>query len=448
MTAVEEGYLDHEGVRLHYLQWHGDAERRPAILALHGLSSNARIWERLAARLPGRRLVALDQRSHGPSDRPAQGYGAAQVVADAAHAIVRLDLGRPLIVGHSWGASIALELAATRPELAAGLVFVDGPAAAMTRLMTWEDVQRIMQPPLPRYDSYEEAERALAASLGAAYGPDLQAFVRAGLRHEDGEYRSALTAPVRLEILRAMYHYQPEALFPQVQGPVLLALAGAMELRSRAAAPGEVAPAEVAPVPAGTARQRWRREAAEAVLSMQPAASVIWYDSPHDIPLFRPSELAEDVERMAIAAGFWDVGWRAAGLDGDWSVRVHDEGEWSARQLLAHLASTQTALPQVLRTEPAQQTGEPFDPDRWNASQVRRRQGASPAALIEELLQASAALRAVLHEENLRHPAAIGPYAGRQLTEVMERMLAHQQTHVATLAEALRAPQTPAATTP
>lgn len=437
MTAVDEGYLEHEGVRLHYLQWRRNRERGPAILALHGLSSNARIWERLAACLPGRRLVALDQRSHGPSDRPAGGYRAAELVADAAHAIVELDLGRPLIIGHSWGAAIALELASTRPDLAAGLVFVDGPAAAMTGLMTWEDAQRIMQPPLPRYDSYEEAERALAVSLGDAYGPDLQAFVRAGLRQEGAEYRSTLTAPVRLEILRALYHYQPEVLFPQVQGPVLLALAGAPEGPAGAAPPAE--PARTA------ARQRWRVEAAEATLTLQPAARVIWYDSPHDIPLYRPSELARDVERMAIAAGFWDIAWRASSLEGDWSVRVHDEGEWSARELLAHVASTQTALPEVVRVRPVQHTGDPFDPDRWNASQVRRRQGASTTALIEELLQASAALRAVLHEEDLRHPAAIGPFAGRPLVEVMERMLAHQRSHLTTLEGALGAPQAPAA---
>src|SRR5437879_4275788 len=125
MSARAEGYLERDGVRLHYVEWKPDQERRAPIFLLHGLSSNALFWERLAARLPGRRLVALDQRSHGLSDRPPNGYGADVVVADAAYAIEQLGLGRTFVAGHSWGAAIALELAGTRPDLVAGLAFID-----------------------------------------------------------------------------------------------------------------------------------------------------------------------------------------------------------------------------------------------------------------------------------------------------------------------------------
>ena len=111
---MREGWIERSGVRLHYLEWEPEGDpQQPALFMLHGLSSNSRVWERLAALLPGRRMVALDQRSHGPSDRPAEGYASSEVVDDAAHAIEELGLGRPLVLGHSWGASVALELAAT-----------------------------------------------------------------------------------------------------------------------------------------------------------------------------------------------------------------------------------------------------------------------------------------------------------------------------------------------
>jgi len=46
------------------------------LLALHGLASNARWWDLVAGRLaPEHRVVAVDLRGHGRSDRPDTGYG-------------------------------------------------------------------------------------------------------------------------------------------------------------------------------------------------------------------------------------------------------------------------------------------------------------------------------------------------------------------------------------
>jgi pimeloyl-ACP methyl ester carboxylesterase len=428
MGAPSEGQLERDGVRLRYVEWRPDEERWPPILLLHGLGSNALFWGRLAERLTGRRLVALDQRSHGHSDRPPNGYGSEVVVADAAHAIESLGLGRPFVAGHSWGAAIALELAGIRPDLVSGLAFVDGPAAAMSGFMSWEDAARAMQPPLSNYGSYEEAMQALSRTLGDGFGPDLEGFVRAGLVQEGDRLVATLTAPVRLEILRSLFHYQPEVLFAQVQGPILLAMADN---------PFSGAPASML---------RWRRRAAETAAQLNPATQVRWYRSGHDIPLFLPDELAADVHKSAVAAAFADVAWRAGSVEGDWARPV-DDGEgygngdrWTARDLLAHLASTETALSQLLRASQGGTTpsGEPFDPDRWNASQVRRRRESSPSDLVEELWGASSALHAELLAADLRHPAALGPFAGRPLEEVLSRMLAHQRGHLATLESVLR----------
>ena len=134
---MHEGFLERDGIRLHYLDWtpSGPVRREP-ILFMHGLSSNARFWERLAARLPERRLIALDQRSHGASDRPASGYSHETLMADAAHVLESLRLGRAVVAGHSWGAAIALELAVARPDLVSGLAFIDGPASSMSEVLS------------------------------------------------------------------------------------------------------------------------------------------------------------------------------------------------------------------------------------------------------------------------------------------------------------------------
>ncbi len=420
---MADGFIERAGVRLHYVEWPAPTPQRPpAVFLLHGLSSNALVWSRLAPLLRGRRVVALDQRSHGLSDRPETGYSAAELVADAAHAITALDLGRPLVAGHSWGATVALELAATHPELASGLVFVDGPSTAMSGAMTWEEAANRMQPPLPVYPDLEGAAAVQHRYLGESWGEDLNEFVRSGVVAVDGGFTSTLTAPVRLQVLKAMFHHQPELLFPQVAGPVLLAAAATDY-------PG--APAQFLD---------WRRRSVDAVRQLRADALVRWYDSRHDIPLIRPEELAADLERLAIAAGWYEVTRLASGVDGDWNRPVHgDAGGWNARDLLAHLAASQASMSMVLAAPPP--AGEAieasprpaFDPDRWNASQTARRREHSPAALLEEMRQGSVAIAGALLETDLARPAALGPYAGRPLGEVMGRMLEHQRSHLAEL---------------
>src|SRR5260370_1042046 len=106
--------------------------------------------DRCAGRMPSRRLVALDQRAHGLSDAPATGYGMDVLAADAGHAIRELGLDRPVVVGHSWGGTVAIEVGARQAELLSGVAVMDGPIAAMSERITWEDASRMMQPPLPR----------------------------------------------------------------------------------------------------------------------------------------------------------------------------------------------------------------------------------------------------------------------------------------------------------
>src|SRR5579884_313113 len=84
------------------------------LLLLHGLASASRIWDLVAPILAqDRRVVALDQRGHGRSEKPDAGYDFATIVADDVAAAATLGLGeRFAVAGHSWGANVALELAA------------------------------------------------------------------------------------------------------------------------------------------------------------------------------------------------------------------------------------------------------------------------------------------------------------------------------------------------
>lgn len=274
---TDEGYLDGDGVRLHWLEWApSGTPEPPAIFLLHGLSSNARYWERVARRMTNRRLVALDQRSHGLSDAPPIGYGLDALAADAGHAIRELGLNRPVVVGHSWGGTVALEVGATPAGLVSGVAVIDGPIASMSERLTWEDASRMMQPPLPRYRSLEEAFGASRQDLGEAWGEDLQAFVKSGLRRDGDSWVLTLTAPVRLQILEQLYRFRPEVALAATDAPFLVGFAAS-----------------------DTGMRVWKEEGARRVQEIRPDADLRWYESRHDVPLIRPDEVATDLEALA-----------------------------------------------------------------------------------------------------------------------------------------------------
>jgi pimeloyl-ACP methyl ester carboxylesterase len=255
---------------------------------LHGLSSNARYWERLARHFPQRRLVALDQRGHGLTGQPPavprfpDGYAMDELLKDVDFVIDNLGLEKPVVVGHSWGATVALELVGTRQGTTGGLVFIDGPVQSAANLFSWEEAQKIMQPPLPRFTSFEQAVSQSKRDFEGAWDQDLESFVKARIVPDADALVLTLTAPVRLELLRGLYEAQPDVLWPRVEVPAAALLARH-----------------------GPARIATSREVGAARLAeLAPKVEISWYESPHDIPLFLPAEVASSVEHIAsLAAG-------------------------------------------------------------------------------------------------------------------------------------------------
>jgi pimeloyl-ACP methyl ester carboxylesterase len=125
--VASELLFDRNGVRLAGLDFGGDG---PPVLLLHGLAGYAGEWADTARRLiPRSRVVALDARGHGGSERLPADVSRAAHVADVAFAVERLGLGPVVVVGQSLGALTALLVAAERQDLVRGLVVADaGPA--------------------------------------------------------------------------------------------------------------------------------------------------------------------------------------------------------------------------------------------------------------------------------------------------------------------------------
>jgi pimeloyl-ACP methyl ester carboxylesterase len=130
-------FLEAGGVRLHLLD-SGEPETAAAappkapVVLLHGNAVDAEdmaasgLFDLLAR--SGRRVLAFDRPGFGHSDRPRdRSWTAAAQASVFAEAIERLALARPpVVVGHSWGALLALALAFDHPGRVTGLVLVSG----------------------------------------------------------------------------------------------------------------------------------------------------------------------------------------------------------------------------------------------------------------------------------------------------------------------------------
>jgi pimeloyl-ACP methyl ester carboxylesterase len=279
-----DGWLERGGIPLHFLEWKpaGTGDAAPVLL-LHGLSSNAHYWDRLAKLLGDQRLIALDQRGHGLTGRPPHappvpaGFAMEELIEDATFAIESLDLGRPMVVGHSWGATVALELAARRPRLVSGLAFIDGPIQSASNLFSWEEAQGFMQPPLPRYRAVAEAIDDSRRDFGGAYDDDLEPFVMSRLMQEGSSFVLTVTSEIRLELLRGLYESPVDQLWTELASPAiaLLARAGPRPMTD------------------------WREKGVRQLAQRAPDVRVMWFDTPHDIPIFAPEAVAAEIKSLA-----------------------------------------------------------------------------------------------------------------------------------------------------
>jgi pimeloyl-ACP methyl ester carboxylesterase len=226
-------------------------------------------------------VVTYDARGHGHSAKPSSRYGFGPVVADAIAVLRATRLRRPVVVGHSWGASVALDLAARHPRSVAGAVLVDGGISTLRGTMGWAAVKEQLAPPRLAGMPVEQFRGMIRTFLGASVEitPQIEEIVLS-VMHVDrlGRIRPRLSRANHFRILRAIWQHDPDEALGRLRVPALAVLAR------------------------GGGDAAWderKRDAAEHARRSGAPIRISWLEGIHDLPIQHPDALARRIQRFS-----------------------------------------------------------------------------------------------------------------------------------------------------
>ena len=272
-----------DGVLLHCLQWEG-SRHRPPFLLVHGLASNCRTWEAVAGRLAtaGHPVAAVDQRGHGQSQAPADGYDFATLCGDLERVLDALGWDRAVVVGQSTGGNIAIELARRSPDRLAGVAGVDGGVLELQEQWTrWEDCAAALAPPELEDTPVEQVVEWLRQRYPEWDDWGIDATLANLEVLDDGTVRPRLARAHHMALLRALWEHRPSTLLAGLEPAVMLVLADN-----------------------GDDHAEQRRAEADRAGRLLRRGRTHWEKADHDVHVHRPGRVAE-LLLSGVEDGFW-----------------------------------------------------------------------------------------------------------------------------------------------
>jgi pimeloyl-ACP methyl ester carboxylesterase len=177
------------GLNFHYQQ----AGSGPDVVLIHGVTGDLSIWflsQAMGVLSQSFRVTAYDLRGHGYSEVSPTGYTSADQAGDALAIMDALEIDRVMLVGHSFGAVIAMHAAIREPERIEALVVSDPSFPALRHL---EDLSR-----WGHWQNFREEAARAGVTLSEEHWYDLGRFFDQ-VSHLDGHqllrFRQAVGLP-------------------------------------------------------------------------------------------------------------------------------------------------------------------------------------------------------------------------------------------------------------
>ena len=305
MSEPRSSFVDTDDIRLHYLEWDpvgSESEQQQVVaqsndeipvIMLHGLGATADTWRLVARDLYQKHpVVAFDLRGHGESEKPSTGYDLTTVAEDVIQGMAALGLGQVALVGHGWGARVALVLAARHPALISHLMLVDcphveprhWPGMTRDRFIRETDTKHL-------YVSKTAFVEAMSQEMRSFWSSEVEAILLKTVRElPDGRLEECLHSDNQRQIRESLWDDRALSYYSKLQCPVLLIPAA-----------GEPQPDKEYPE-----RLEHSDEFAEAkgymaaqVATVIQHCSLLWMpNTSHDIQLQRPKMLAQAIVRF------------------------------------------------------------------------------------------------------------------------------------------------------
>jgi pimeloyl-ACP methyl ester carboxylesterase len=260
------------------------------VLLLHGLSQQRAFWGPVLRRLRARPVAALDQRGHGGSDTPLTAdFSVRACAADAVAVLGFLGWERAVVVGHSWGASVALAAAAAAPERVAGVALIDGGLWSPSGLGPRDEVRARLTPPALGLPEDVLWPMIAQGDLGPWWSDEVRAALAPTfVADADGLLRTRLGVDRHMRVLDGLLDHDVDADLAASEEsgvPVWAALCDPLPDSGR---------------PAGLdgAWQSARQRGADSAAARRNCRIHRWAGAVHDVPLQWPALVAGFVDAL------------------------------------------------------------------------------------------------------------------------------------------------------
>ncbi len=176
-------FIKTNNIKIHYLEYKGDG---PTIILMHGLTANAHAFDGLIAAGLNTfcNVISIDLRGRGESDQP-EGYSMEAHAKDVVGFMDKMNFGKVIIGGHSFGALLSLYLATHHSERVEKLLILDAGAKMH------ENTKEMLAPSLSRlgqvYPSFQfYLDKVKAAPYLDFWEKEMENYYRADVKvHDD-----------------------------------------------------------------------------------------------------------------------------------------------------------------------------------------------------------------------------------------------------------------------